>query len=448
MTERSIIQKIEQLSLDERKLLSIRLDELMKQGDLKSVNSESPKKLVAYVQSNDILDQKALKSYIKDHVPDYMVPSSIVAIEDIPLLPNGKVNKKALSKAQKVIKEEDSYTPTVIAPKNKTEEQLVEIWEEVLGFSPISTQDNFFEIGGDSILSIQIISKARKIGIKLAANQLFDHQTIADLAGYISENENKEDKWEYMAALRKGGSKKPLFCIHSGGGHVFFYGLLKDYMKPGRPIYALQPSGLYEGEKMHRSIEEMSADYLKAMREIQPQGPYNVLVYCFSTSVGNEMSIQLGKLGEEINIIVMDTMASPWNANDHGTIKVRLQSFSKRLFMAPLKTIKLFFKDRVYLIEPLLVKLFGKDHQKELEKLKANLRRMSVTYQWKKHHGKVSLILTEKPDQRFQNLIIDSWKKYAQGGVTIFPTKGNHTTLFEEPDIQYVSKKIDECIVD
>lgn len=435
---------MENLSDVGKELFVLKLEQSLMAKTIEDHDS-SGKRLVAYVRGRDGFNETALRSFLVENLPDFMIPGSIKTIDEFPTLPNGKVDKKELSKLKKRTAE---LPVKSVSELSETEINLKGIWEEVLNCRPIDVEDNFFEIGGDSILSIQVIAKARNLGVMISPNQLFEHQTITELAISVDEKTNIEENWEYMAAIRKGGSKKPLFCIHSGGGHVFFYGLLKDYLKEDRPIYAVQPSGLYRNEKMHMSVEEMTKDYLSAIREIQPHGPYNILVYCFSTSVGNEMSKLLEKVGEEINIIVMDTMASPWHATDNDALKVRVMSFMKRILMSPIKTTKMFLKDRRYVFDAIFVKLFGKDHQKELERLKANLRRMSVDYTWAKHQGKVSLILTEKPDKKFQEYIVESWRKYAMGGVKIYTTRGNHATLFKEPDIQYVAEKIDECIVD
>jgi amino acid adenylation domain-containing protein len=409
-------------------------------------SEEKPKRLIAYVKPNNSYDEQQLKANLKRELPNYMIPSSFIIIDNIPLLPNGKVDKKALKNT--ITETITSTSQNIEIPKNETEQKLLDIWEETLNISPISTNDNFFEIGGDSILSIQIIAKARKNGIMLSPNQLFEYQTIAGLSRRLLETEHQKEEWSFIAKLRSGGRKNPLFCIHSGGGHVFFYSLLKKYLKKDRPIYAVQPVGLYGSEEMHQSVQEMTTEYLKAIREIQPNGPYNILVYCFSTSVGNEMAIQLSKIGEEINIIVADTMASPWNATDNDTLKARIFSFSKRLLMNPYKSIKTFSADRKYIFQAIKGKYFGKVKEKQLEELKANLRKISVNYAWKKNNGKVSLLLTDKPDKNFNKFIIKSWEKYAKGGVKIYPTKGNHTTLFEEPDIEFVSEQIDKCITD
>ncbi len=437
--------RIENLSQDERQLVMAKLYEMVEKNNTK-LSSRKHNRMVAYIQPKDSFEEEKLKSYLKKRLPHYMVPSVFTQLDVMPILPNGKVDKKSLGELKASTKAK--AVSEIKRPVTEIEKQLIEIWEEVLNFKPIGTNDNFFEIGGDSILSIQIISKARKLGMMLAPNQLFDHQTIAELTKHLSVNDNQEDNSDFLVVLRKKGKKKPLFCVHSGGGHVFFYNLLTEYMKSNRPIYALQPSGLFGEDTMHDSIEKMTADYIKAMRGVQPEGPYNVLVYCFSATVGNEMAIQLEKVGQKINIIVIDTMASPWALNTPVRVKARIGAFFIRFFKNPIKSIKLFFVDRFWRISPLWVKLFGNDEEKDLEKLKINLRKICLAYEWKDHMGNVSLVLTEKPNELLQKVTIDSWKKLAIGGVKTILTKGDHRTLFEEPDVQYVSEKIDECMVE
>ncbi len=407
-------------------------------------------KLIAFIKSNNSLNIENLKSYLKSKLPDYMLPNDFYVIESFPFLPNGKVDKNKLKDLKtELLTANTTQSDTFEAPKTDLEKQLVELWGAILGIHDIGINDNFFNIGGDSILSIQFIAQAKKTNIKISPNLLFENQTIKELAKALTVPKTSLNKqWSFVTTIRKGGNKNPLFCIHSGGGHVFFYGLLKDYLKNDRPIYALQPSGLNQDETMHDNVELMAKDYLKVIREIQPKGPYNILVYCFSTSVGNEMSILLEEAEEKINVIVIDTMASAWNATDNETLNARTKFFFKRLISSPFKTIKLFFQERYYLIEPIIIKLFGKEHEKELEKVKANLRKMSVDYKFKPHNGNVSLILTKKEDKKFEDYIINSWEKLAKGGVEVFYTKGHHTTLFEKPDVEFVSKQIDLTMKD
>lgn len=439
-------------SIDEvQQAVVLVVEEESNNGD-ETTTPKVSKKLAAFVTVQTAeADIPGISSFLKEKLPNYMLPSSIQIVRNIPLLPNGKVDKNALKTMVPRSKSQSKAEPDSQSTFESVEQQLVQLWEQVLNVTPIAVDDNFFEIGGDSILSIQLISKARKAGIMVTANQLFEHQTIAGLSNFLKlEREGKIKKYEYLTPLRKEGTKIPLFCIHSGGGHVFFYQLLAKYLKPNRPIYAIHPSGMYIKDKMHRSIAAMTKDYLKAIRDVQPHGPYNVLVHCFSTSVGHEMALQLAGSKEKINIIVADNMASPWNATSKEVLKLRRLFFLKRLFLAPFKTIRLFVFNRLHWIEPTMVQWFGKPYQKEMEHLKANLRKMSLEYKnWsRKHNGMVSLLLTDKNDKAFQDWIINSWKDIALGGVDIIPTQGEHENLFKEPNVAHVAEKIDECMLE
>ncbi|MFB2973200.1 amino acid adenylation domain-containing protein [Aerosakkonema sp. BLCC-F183] len=132
-----------------------------------------------------------LHSYLEERLPNYMVPSSFVTLESLPLTPNGKVDRKALPKIDQMRSQlENAY----VAPRNSIEQILAEIWAEVLGLEQVGIHDNFFQLGGDSILTIQVISKADRAGLSLTPKQLFTHQTIAKLAAVaaLSETSKKE----------------------------------------------------------------------------------------------------------------------------------------------------------------------------------------------------------------------------------------------------------------
>jgi hypothetical protein len=158
-----------------------------------SVQKNSTQSITAYLVADEPIETNNLRQGLKDKLPEYMIPSKFVQLNELPRLPNGKIDLNALKLP---VEEESSVSKTsVFLPKTEVEIQLVEIWEEVLGFRPIGVRDNFFEIGGDSILSIQIVAKARHKGIFLAPNQIFENQTISELALFASvENKYKSEE--------------------------------------------------------------------------------------------------------------------------------------------------------------------------------------------------------------------------------------------------------------
>jgi amino acid adenylation domain-containing protein/non-ribosomal peptide synthase protein (TIGR01720 family) len=140
------------------------------------------KRLVAYIVetfSGRSLPQSQLRSFLKQKLPDYMIPSAFVVLDALPLTPNGKVDRRGLPKPETA---SHNIETDLVAPRNEAEETLAKIWCEVLHLKQVGIHDNFFEWGGDSILSIQIIFKAKQAGLQLTAKQIFQNQTIAELA--------------------------------------------------------------------------------------------------------------------------------------------------------------------------------------------------------------------------------------------------------------------------
>ncbi|MCG6135476.1 MAG: amino acid adenylation domain-containing protein [Nostoc sp. LLA-1] len=138
------------------------------------------KRLVAYIvpqpQITPTISQ--LRSFLQEKLPDYMVPSTFVTLESLPLTPSGKIDRRALPEPEARTGIEND----IVLPRTPIEEKLAQIWAQVLRVEQIGIHDNFFELGGDSILSIQIISRAKVAGIELTVKQLFANQTIAQLA--------------------------------------------------------------------------------------------------------------------------------------------------------------------------------------------------------------------------------------------------------------------------
>ncbi len=141
----------------------------------------SSKRLVAYLvlQSEQTLDVTTLRGYLKEKLPEYMVPAAFVVLDALPLTPNGKIDHSLLPQPTR------SQASAISAPLSAIEQQLAELWSEVLQVKPIGIHDNFFELGGDSILSLQIIARANQKGLQITPKQLFQHQTIAELAAVV-----------------------------------------------------------------------------------------------------------------------------------------------------------------------------------------------------------------------------------------------------------------------
>lgn len=406
----------------------------------------STTRLIAFVETSVELNVMAIKTDLKKILPDFMIPSAIYPLAELPLLPNGKIDKKSLLLIERPVSKANVSDHEL--PTSDIGKKLIEIWQEVLGLSTISIDDNFFDIGGDSIQSIQMLAMARKEGIILSPNQIFEYQTIKELENFVLKNDGQDEQWDYLVPFRKTGNKKPLFCLHAGGGNVFFYKGLVDHIDPQRPLYGIQASGMYgKKHKMHNTISEMANDYIEAIKSVQSEGPYNIMVYCFSASVGHEMAMKFKVAGEKCNLIVMDTMAKPWSLNTPHRIKVRTVGFLNRLLKSPISTLKNMISIRLNKASRRM-KIYGGDRENTLEELQTNLERLSITYPWEVFDGEISLILTEKAHDSLNKETINSWQEFASGGVRVLKTEGSHTDVFKESNLPYVAEKLEQCILD
>ncbi len=146
-------------------------------------DSEGNQRLVAYAVADGVFDKPELISWLKNKLPEYMIPLIWIALEKLPLTPNGKVDTKALPEPDGAAVVTDQY----VAARNETEENISKIWQELLHVEQVGIHDNFFELGGHSLLAIRVISAIRKnLDVELRIKDLFIHQTIASLAGYIN----------------------------------------------------------------------------------------------------------------------------------------------------------------------------------------------------------------------------------------------------------------------
>lgn len=174
------------------------------------------KRLVAYVlpRAGTTCDPQALRKAVRDVVPDYMVPAAIVPMTDFPLTPNGKVDRHALPAP--TLEPEHASAPA-IEPRNRLELQLVAIWEQVLGITPIGVRDNFFALGGYSLLALRMFSAIEQtFGKRLPMAVLFQAPTIEQLADVLAD-EGCTVRWRSLVAIQPEGRKTPFFAVPGSG---------------------------------------------------------------------------------------------------------------------------------------------------------------------------------------------------------------------------------------
>jgi amino acid adenylation domain-containing protein len=262
------------------------------------------KQLVAYLIANDHQTPKIdiLRNFLKEKLPDYMVPASFVMMEQMPLTPNGKVDRKALPLPTGLRPDLDL---AYVAPRNDLEQTISAIWQEVLKIEKIGIKDNFFDLGGHYLLAAQLFTKMKiKIGVNLPLAILFQAPTIEQLAGILSDK-GWSASWSSLVAIKTTGSRLPFYCVHGAGGAVLELYPLASHLPPDQPFFGLQDPRFESGSIDELTIREMASHYIREMRSIQSEGPYIIGGYCFGATVAFEMAKQLEAQEEEVAAVII-----------------------------------------------------------------------------------------------------------------------------------------------
>ncbi len=250
------------------------------------------------------LTAESLRALLRRQLPEYMVPSDILLLDRIPLTANGKVDRAALPQPQSAGLRAGRGMG---GPHTPRELQLVGIFERLLDNQPIDLHDNFFDLGGDSLLAIRLANEVRsRLGVELPLAMLFRGATLEELAAALGEP-GRGAASNPLVALNAASQGRPFFCVHAAGGGVASYVELAYRLRDERPFYGLQAL-VPEGDEDLASVEALAERYVRAVREVQPHGPYLLGGWSFGGHVAYEMARRLREEGEAVDrLVVVDT---------------------------------------------------------------------------------------------------------------------------------------------
>ncbi|AOX02683.1 non-ribosomal peptide synthetase [Moorena producens PAL-8-15-08-1] len=265
------------------------------------------KRLIAYVVTSDqSLTSFQLREFLFSKLPSYMVPSAFVTLDSLPLTPNGKVDRKSLPAPDGFFTRENEY----VAPRTTIELELTQIWSEVLNLTSVGVQDNFFELGGHSLNAVSLMSKIQQqFQINLPLATLFKSPTIEQLASLLGSSVNTQNP--ILVGIKTSGNQPPLFCIHPVGGNVLCYAELARHLAQDYPVYGLQSLGLDGQQQPLTSVEEMASDYIEAIQQIQPQGPYHLIGWSMGGVIAYEMAQQLQAKNTPVALLTLIDSYAP-----------------------------------------------------------------------------------------------------------------------------------------
>ncbi|MES2939398.1 MAG: amino acid adenylation domain-containing protein [Pseudomonadota bacterium] len=264
--------------------------------------------LVAFVtaQAQEPLDTEALRGFLGRHLPEYMIPSQIQCLAQLPRTDNAKIDRKALAL---LAAEGSENAADAEQPGTMAEVRLAAIWRELLQLPSVALNDNFFAVGGHSLLAVRLMGRIDvAFGKKLPLSALYADGTIKKLAARISGLGQEE--FDALVVINKGAARAPLFCIHPIGGNVLCYAKLAGALDPQQPVYGLQSIGLGDAAAAHTGIGEMAAHYIARINSLVPEGPVQLLGWSMGGVVGYEIATQLAAAGRDTRLLMIDSWIS------------------------------------------------------------------------------------------------------------------------------------------
>ncbi|WP_256376925.1 non-ribosomal peptide synthetase [Nitrosospira multiformis] len=238
-----------------------------------------------------------LKQQLARRLPEYMVPTHIVILDELPRLPSGKLDRSALPEPDAVAA--DTYR----APSTPEARLLAQIWQEVLGVERVGETDNFFALGGDSLSSLKVMARMRNLpGLKFDF-KLRDLMQRPTIAGLLGPDVEASDKTQPLLLLNQRDEKaqlEPLFCIHAGLGTVFDYQPLARHLQGKRTVYGIPCRMLSDPQHRDTSLDKMAADYVQIIRRTQPEGPYHLSGWSLGGTLAAMMAALLEAEGQEV----------------------------------------------------------------------------------------------------------------------------------------------------
>lgn len=402
--------------------------------------------LAAYVvlQAQQALDSKALQAFLATRLPDYMVPSLFMQLEALPLTPNGKVDRRALPLPDQAVTIDDR---AVEHPQDGVEAQLVKIWQEVLGVSPIGVTDDFFDLGGHSLKVARLADRLEQVyHYRLPLTTLFQAPTIAQLAQVLRQ-EAASGAEPAIVPIRAAGDRLPLFLCEG----ISIYRPLIPYLRPDQPLYGLVTmtrDGVYGPINQ---VEAIAAHYIREIRQVQPQGPYQLAGLSFGGMVAFEMAQQLRAQGETVALLVLFDTVLPgaykplplWEQCRFRLKKLQQQGI-RYLLQSLARPLEQWVKQGRRFYRQYLSPLAHQPSETTTYFIRHEANdRAERAYIPRPYPGRVLIFRALDEDEGPVQVDPDlGWGHLALGGLEVIPIRGDHLGILQEPNVQVLGRTL------
>jgi thioesterase domain-containing protein/acyl carrier protein len=420
-------------------------------------SSTGEQQLVAYLTcppntvSNRVAQAPAveeLRDFLKQKLPDYMVPSFFIFLDKLPLNSNGKIDRRALPDPDQIRLEREIF----VAPTTPLEQQIASVWTEFLELERVGVHDNLFNLGGNSLLAVQTAAALeQKLGQTCPVTYFFQQPTVSGLAEQF-QSMSGDVLHPSLFPIQVGASPKILFCVHVLGPKLQFYRPLASHLE-NYTLYGLASALSGDPEAPHpQDIKKLATYYIKVMKMVQPEGPYYMVGVSFGGHIVYEIAQQLVAQGDRVGLLGLLDSGCP----------MQFRRYAFQRFLRHLQNIKrqgfeyiweklLRLKSRLEHLQPGLSKQdhpHGQLYKVDAKALPAHTFLKPEEHDTVNHHyrfipypGVITLFRAEyDPDAKL------NWRNLAEGGLVIHEIPGDHLGILAEPHVQVLGQKLREIL--
>jgi thioesterase domain-containing protein/acyl carrier protein len=404
-----------------------------------------------------------LRKFLATSLPEYMIPGAFVELDDLPLTSNGKVDRRALPPPPAV---QARPAGSAAPPRTEAERVIAAIWSEVLGIPEIGVDENFFDLGGHSVLAARIFGRIEeKFGVRLPLAILVEAPTISGLAGALAGE--REAGWSSLVPLQPKGSRPPLYCFHPVGGNVVGYVDLARRLGEDQPLWGLQAVGLDGSRPRHKSIGEMAEHYVREIRAFQPEGPYYLAGSSFGGMLAFEAAHLLRAMGADVAFVGMfDTWGPDYRRReDVGKREERIARILARVDLhwgnfraakgpvAKARYVAAKAGRVAHNVAKRAVRAWRRLRpiqpaglSRTLARVERSALKAGKTYVPKPYPAKLTLFRASRQPSWFHPDPQLGWGRLAAGGLEIHEVPGHHGALAHEPRVALLAVELEECL--
>ena len=401
------------------------------------------RRLAAYVVSNAASGNSiaSLREHLRKRLPGYMIPSQFVILDELPLTARGKVDHPALSLLAGT---QRLPVEAFVKPETPVETSLAAIWKDVLGVDRIGIHDNFFDLGGHSILAVRLIALLeRMFGVSLPLSVLFEYPTVETLSQAVEERDSHLSR-STVVCLQKGDNGPPFFCVPPAASSVNHFAQLVRILSSEIPFYGMQALGLEPGEVPQDRIEDMAARYIADMRAIQPNGPYYIGGRCLGAYSAFEVALQLADSGEDVALLaLLDPTAPPGMRRDLRYYLRRAGYFSRRkqLMRAVLRRVSWAFR-QVHRLR--VLRYLGSRHIRRIQRTYTAHMHAQETYTPRVYAETITFFASREEYSPDNSRSL--WGNLTSGEFDLHLVPGTHRTMSAGPHLRTLVQELEGVI--